>query len=176
MKAVFLDRDGTLIVDPPDLRVDRISKIHLFPDVFKAMKRLGELDYAVFIVTNQAGIAEGRLSEADFERLNGIVLELLQPTGVKIRKTYVCPHGEDGKCECRKPKPKLLFDAAREFEIDLKQSWSIGNRESDIQAGKAAGTKNILVKTGNEPVTSKDADYTAADILEAVEYIAAHQD
>ncbi|HXE10236.1 MAG TPA: HAD family hydrolase [Verrucomicrobiae bacterium] len=174
MKAVFLDRDGTLIVDPPDLRVDSISKIHLFPDVFKAMKRLSELDYAVFIVTNQAGIAEGRLSETDFERLNGIVLELLQPTGAKIRKTYVCPHGEDGKCECRKPKPKLLFDAAREFEIDLKQSWSIGDRESDILAGKAAGTKNILVKTGNTPVTSDDADYTAADILEAVEYIAAH--
>src|SRR6185312_10740357 len=59
MQAVFLDRDGTLIVDPPDLRVDSISKIHLFPDVFKAMKRLSELDYAVFIVTNQAGIAEG---------------------------------------------------------------------------------------------------------------------
>lgn len=173
MKAVFLDRDGTLIVDPPDLRVDSISKLHLFPDVFKAMKRLAELDYAVFIVTNQAGIAEGRLTETDFERLNGIVLELLEPTGVKIRKTYVCPHGEDGKCECRKPKPKLLFDAAREFEIDLKQSWSIGDRESDILAGKSAGTKTILVKTGNHPVESTVADYTATDILEAVEYIAA---
>ena len=134
-KAVFLDRDGTLIVDPPDLRVDSISKIHLFPDVFKAMKRLAELDYEVFIATNQAGINEGRLTEQDFHRLNDIFLELLEPTGVKILKTYFCPHGEDGSCECRKPKPKLLHDAAKEFDIDLKHSWSIGDRESDIQAG-----------------------------------------
>lgn len=172
MKAVFLDRDGTMIVDPPDLRVDRISKIHLFPDVFKAIKRLSELDYGVFIVTNQAAIAEGRINEEDFHRLNGIVLELLEPTGVKVLKTYFCPHAEDGSCDCRKPKPKLLLDAAKEFDIDLKESYSIGDRESDIEAGIAAGTKNILVQTGNHPVTSKDADYTAKDLLEAVEYIA----
>ncbi len=174
MKAVFLDRDGTLIVDPPDLRVDRISKIHLFPDVFKAMKRLAELDYGIFLVTNEASIAEGRLDEEGFHRLNGILLELLEPTGAKILKTYFCPHGEDSTCECRKPKPKLLQDAAKEFDIDLKQSWSIGDRESDIKAGIAAGTKTILVQTGNHPVETKEADHTAKDILEAVEYIAEH--
>jgi D-glycero-D-manno-heptose 1,7-bisphosphate phosphatase len=174
MKAVFLDRDGTLIVDPPDFRVDSMAKLHLFPDVFKAMKRLASLNYRVFMVTNQAGIAEGRLTEKDFNRLNDVVVELLEPTGVKIAKTYFCPHAEDAKCECRKPKPKLLFDAGREYELDLKNSWSIGDRESDIKAGKAAGTKTILVKTGNQPVTSKDADYTANDLLEAIEYIAAH--
>lgn len=173
MKAVFLDRDGTLIVDPPDRRVDSISKLHLFPDVFKAMKQLAKLNYRIFIVTNQAGIAEGRLTEKDFHRINDVFVELVEPT-VKITKTYVCPHGEDGKCECRKPKPKLLFDAAREYELDLKHSWSIGDRESDIKAGKAAGNKTILVQTGNERVISKDADYTAKDLLEAVEYIAAH--
>lgn len=173
-KAVFLDRDGTLIVDPPDFVVDRISKIHLFPDVFKAMKRLAELDYAVFVVTNQTGIAEGRLNEDDFFRLNNIMLELLEPTGVKILKTYVCPHGEKDNCDCRKPKPKLLLDAAREFDIELKQSWIIGDRASDIDAGRAAGTKTVLVKTGNVPVESKEATHTAADLLDAVEYIAAH--
>lgn len=174
MKAVFLDRDGTLIVDPPDLRVDSISKIHLFPDVFKAMKKLASLDYKVFLVTNQAGIAEGRLSDKDFHRLNDILLELLEPTGVKIAETYYCPHGENANCDCRKPKPKLLLDAAKQHDIDLAQSWSIGDRESDIQAGKAAGTRNILVKTGNHPVENTEADHTAKDILAAVEYIAAH--
>ncbi len=175
MKAVFLDRDGTIIVDPPDLRVDRISKIHLFPDVFKAMKRLAGLNYKVFIVTNQAGIAEGRITEADFHRLNDILMELLEPTGVKIAKTYFCPHAQDGNCDCRKPKPKLLLDAATEFKIDdMANSYSIGDHESDIQAGIAAGTKTILVKTGNHEVTSTEADHTAADLLEAVEYIAAH--
>lgn len=174
MKAVFLDRDGTLIVDPPDLRVDRISKIHLFPDAFKAMKRLAQTDYSVVLVTNQAGIAEGRLTAEDFERLNGIVLELLKPTGIKILKTYFCPHAPEDNCECRKPKPKMLLDAAKEFDIDLKNSYSVGDRLSDIQAGLNAGTKTILVKTGNTAVTSEKATYTAADLLDAVEYIAAH--
>lgn len=175
MKAVFLDRDGTLIVDPPDLRVDSIAKIHLFPDVFKAMKRLAELDYAVILVTNQAGIAEGRLNEDDFQRLNGILLELIEPTGVKILKTYFCPHSENDNCDCRKPKPKLLLDAAKEFKIDdMANSYSIGDRESDIEAGINAGTKTILVKTGNEEVASTKATHTAADLLEAIEYIAAH--
>lgn len=175
MKAVFLDRDGTVIVDPPDLRVDSIAKMHLFPDVFKAMKRLAGLDYKVIIVTNQAGIAEGRLTEEDFHRLNDIVIELLAPTGVKILKTYFCPHAENGDCDCRKPKPKLLFDAAEEFGInDMAGSYSIGDRESDIQAGIEAGTKTILVKTGNHPVETTKAGYVAADILEAVEYIADH--
>lgn len=173
MKAVFLDRDGTLVVDPPDLRVDSISKIHLFPDVFKAMKKLAGLDYGVIMVTNQAGIAEGRLTEKDFERLNDIVIELLTPTGVEILRTYFCPHGADSGCDCRKPKPKLLLDAAKEFDIDLANSYTIGDRLSDIQAGINAGTKTILVKTGNTPVTSEEATYTAEDILEAVEYIAA---
>ena len=174
MKAVFLDRDGTLIVDPPDLRVDSIAKIHLFPDVFKAMKRLAALDYGVILITNQMGIAEGRLTEEDFHRLNDIVIELLTPTGVKILKTYFCPHDPDDNCECRKPKPGMLLQAAKEFDIDMANSYTIGDRESDIQAGINAGTKTILVKTGNTPVTSKDATHTAADILEAIEYIAAN--
>lgn len=172
MKVVFLDRDGTLIVDPPDERVDRISKIHLFPDTLKAMRRLAELEYSVIIVTNQMGIAEGRITEEDFDRLNGIVLELLESTGVKVLKTYVCPHKPEDKCECRKPKPKLIFDAIREYTVDKKDSYMIGDRQSDILAGKAAGLKTILVKTGNTPVTSQDATHTAADLLEAVEYIA----
>lgn len=174
MKAVFLDRDGTLIVDPPDLRVDSISKIHLFPDVFKAMKRLAELDYGVILVTNQVGIAEGRLTEEDFHRLNDILIELLTPTGVKILKTYFCPHAENADCDCRKPKPGMFLQAAKEFDIDMANSYTVGDRQSDIQAGINAGTKTILVKTGNTPVASEEATYTAEDILEAVEYIASN--
>lgn len=175
MKAVFLDRDGTLIVDPPDRRVDSISKIHLFPDVFKAMKRLAQLDYGVVLVTNQMGIAEGRLTEEDFHRLNDIVLELLQPTGVKILKTYFCPHKPEDNCDCRKPKPKMLLDAAKEFKIDdMAGSYMIGDKDSDIEAGIAAGTKTILVKTANDPASTDKATHTAADLLEAIEYIAAN--
>lgn len=175
MKAVFLDRDGTLIVDPPDLRVDSMSDIHLFPDVLQAMRLLAGLDYGVFVITNQAGIAEGRLTVADFERLNGIVIELLETAGVKVLKTFFCPHALDVGCDCRKPKPTMLLQAAAEFGIDdMANSWTIGDRESDIEAGRQAGTRTILVNTGNHQVKDTKATHAAADILAAVEYIAAH--
>lgn len=175
MKAVFLDRDGTLIVDPPDLRVDSVAKIHLFPDTLKALELLASLDFGVIEITNQAGIAEGRLDKAEFEEINAKVLEMLESSGVKILKTYMCPHAPEDNCVCRKPKPKLLLDAAKDFDIDLSNSYTIGDRESDIMAGVNAGTKTILVQTGNEPVTSKEANHTAPNLLEAVRYIASQQ-
>ncbi len=83
MKVVFLDRDGTIIVDPFDERVDRIDKIKLFPDSLEALKLLSTLDYSVIIITNQAGIAEGRINESEFEVINNRVIELLEISGIK---------------------------------------------------------------------------------------------
>jgi len=163
-----------MIVDPPDLRVDSISDLHMFPDTVKALKLLATLDYGVFEVTNQAGIGEGRITRADFERINNTFLDLIDASGVKILKIYICPHRAEDHCACRKPKPLMLLEAAKEFDIDLAESYVIGDRESDILAGVNAGTKTILVKTGNTPVTSPEATYTAADFLEAVKYIAAN--
>jgi len=174
MKAVFLDRDGTLIVDPPDLRVDSINDIHLFPDTLEALALLASLNFVVIEVTNQAGIAEGRIDRAEFETINNKVLEILESSGVKILKIYMCPHAPEDNCVCRKPKPYLLLQAAKDFDIDLAQSYLIGDRLSDIEAGINAGTKTILVQTGNVPVTSDKVTYTAANLLEAVQYIAAH--
>ena len=172
MKAVFLDRDGTVIVDPADERVDREDKIVLFPDTIEALKYLADHDFAVIFITNQAGIAERRITLQDFERINGKVLEMLAPSGVKILKTYVCPHGPDDHCECRKPKPSMLLEAAREFDIDLASSYMVGDRQSDIFAGINAGTKTILVKTANTPMEVEEATYTAPNLLDAVRHIA----
>lgn len=172
MKAVFLDRDGTTIVDPPDERVDRVEKINLFPDSIEALKLLSTLDYGVFIITNQAGIAEGRIDEAKFQAINSKVLEMLAPSGIKVLKTYVCPHGPSDDCECRKPKPTMILKAAKEFDIDLANSWTIGDHQSDVMAGLNAGTKAILVETANVPETSVDATYTAPNLLAAIRYIA----
>lgn len=174
MKAIFLDRDGTVIFDPEDERVDKVEKIRLFPDCLEALRKLSQLDFSIFIITNQAGISEGRIDEEEFWEIHNVVLEKLAPSGVKIIKTYMCPHGPNDNCECRKPKPTMLLEAAKEFGIDLENSWMIGDRESDILAGKNAGTKTILVKTANIPVESKDATYTAPNLLDAVEYIAKH--
>lgn len=172
MKAVFLDRDGTVIVDPPDERVDTEEKIRLLPNTLEALKLLSSLNYGIVFITNQAGVAEGRVTEEEFWVLHNIVLEKLSPSGIKILKTYLCPHGANDGCECRKPKPKLLLDAAKEFNIDLKESWTIGDRESDVMAGVNAGTKTILVQTGLEAVESTQATVTAPSLLEAVQYLA----
>lgn len=174
MKAVFLDRDGTMIVDPPDLRVDSLSDLHLFPDTVKALKLLATLDYGVFEISNQAGIGEGRITREDFQRINNTFLELVAASGINIIKVYVCPHKAEDACVCRKPKPAMILEAAKEFNIDLAESYVIGDRESDIMAGVNAGTKAILVQTGNNPVQTDKATYVAPDLLQAIEYIAAH--
>lgn len=171
MKAVFLDRDGTINFGVPKYdRVDSVGKVELLPGVIEALTLLAQLNYQVFLVTNQAGLAEGIISRADFEAINARVLELIAPSGIKIVKTYVCPHGEGATCECRKPKPGMLLQAAQEFDIDLSQSWMIGDRETDILTGQNAGAKTILVQTG-AITESPGATYVAADLLAAVTYI-----
>ncbi|HEY1645081.1 MAG TPA: HAD family hydrolase [Candidatus Saccharimonadales bacterium] len=173
MKAVFLDRDGTINAGIPVYeRVDSIEKLKLLPNVIDALKRLSQLDYAVFFITNQAGISEGLITMDQFDSINTELLKMIAPSGVKVLKTYVCPHGEDASCECRKPKPKLILDAASEYDIDLAQSWIIGDRPSDVMTGVNAGTKTILVKSGDPNVESSEATFTAPSLLEAIEYIA----
>ena len=173
MKAIFLDRDGTINDGvPTHERVDSIDKVTLLPNTLKALAMLSKLDYDVFFITNQAGIAEGLISLEQFNDINNKVLELISPSGIKVLKTYLCPHGENDKCGCRKPSPKLLNDAANEFNIDLEKSWMIGDRPSDVLTGHNAGTRTILVKTGVPTVESDTATYTAPSLLEAVQYIA----
>lgn len=174
VRAVFLDRDGTVIVDPPDLRVDSIEDIKLFPETQEAMRKLSALDYVIVLISNQAGIAEGRFNVHEYYKINNEVIKILELSGVKINGSYFCPHSPEDNCECRKPKPAMLLRAAEELDIDLASSWMIGDRESDIIAGLKAGTKTILVQTGNSPVISSEATYTAPTILEAVDYIAKH--
>jgi histidinol-phosphate phosphatase family protein len=172
MRAVFLDRDATIVYGIPKYNhVDNIDKVELLPKSLEAMRLLASLDYGVFLVTNQAGMAKGLISPTDFQNINNKVLDLIEPSGIKIIKTYVCPHAVDGGCECRKPKPKLLLDAAQEYNIDLNFSYIVGDRVSDVQTGINAGAKTILVKTGDPNVESGQATYTAPTLLEAVEYI-----
>jgi D-glycero-D-manno-heptose 1,7-bisphosphate phosphatase len=172
-KAVFLDREGTINVGVPTYeRVDSLDKVQLLPNSIAGLKLLANLDYLVFFVTNQAGLAEGLITMDDFNEINNEILDLIAPSGIKIQKTYVCPHGENDNCECRKPKPKLLFDAAKEYDIDLANSWMIGDRPSDVMTGVNAGAKSILVKTGVLTVECDQATATLPSLLEAVQYIA----
>ena len=173
MKAVFLDRDGTVTVGTPTYeRVDSLDKVKLLPNTLEALRLLAKLDYAVFFVTNQAGVSEGIITLEFCDVINAKVLELIAPTGINILKSYICPHSEHDNCDCRKPKPKLILDAAKEYDIDLKTSWVIGDRPSDVMAGVNAGVRAILVKTGMASAECEFATYTAPTLLEAVQYIA----
>lgn len=174
MKAVFLDRDGTIDAGIPKYpRVDSIEKVEILPSVIEALSLLSTLDYEVFIVTNQTGIAEGLISNDDFTTINDHVLKLIASSGVKIVETYVCPHSEDDNCSCRKPKPKMLLEAAAKYDVDLTESWMVGDRLSDVLTGINAGARTILVRTGAE-VQAPQANYAASNLLGAVRYIAAN--
>jgi D-glycero-D-manno-heptose 1,7-bisphosphate phosphatase len=171
MNVVFLDRDGTVIAEPPDERVDSVEKIKLFPDTIEALRHFAEHDFAIILITNQAGISEGRINHAEFNRINSSVLKKLEPSGASILKTYVCPHGPDDGCDCHKPGPKMLLQAANDFDLALKDIFMVGDRQSDIMAGVNAGTKTVLVKTANMPVTSVEATFTANTLLDAARFI-----
>jgi D-glycero-D-manno-heptose 1,7-bisphosphate phosphatase len=174
MRAVFLDRDGTINVGIPTYeRVDSVDKVEILPGVLEGLSVLAKLDYGVFFVTNQAGLAEGLITLDDFNAINNRVMELIESSGIKIIETYVCPHGEKDNCDCRKPKPKLLIDAAKKYKIDLTASWMIGDRLSDIQTGTNAGTKTILVQTGSL-LEAPEANHAAANLIEAIKYIASN--
>jgi D-glycero-D-manno-heptose 1,7-bisphosphate phosphatase len=175
MKIILLDRDGTIIRDPEDERVDKEEKIELFPDSIEALSYLAKNDFSVILITNQAGIAEGRINVEGFNKINNKVIEMLSPSGIKILKTYMCPHSPEDKCGCRKPKPTMILEAIKDFNLDPQNVYMVGDRESDINAGINAGTKTILVETANVPVVAEQANYTALNLLDAVKYIVEHQ-
>jgi D-glycero-D-manno-heptose 1,7-bisphosphate phosphatase len=174
MKAIFLDRDGTINAGVPKYeRVDSVDKVELLPKAVEGLALLATLGYMNFFVTNQAGLAEGLISQSDFDAINNEVLHQIVPSEIKITETYICPHGEGSECDCRKPKPGLLLSAAAKYDIDLASSWMIGDRITDIHTGINAGTKTILVQTGSI-LEAPEATFVAANLLEAAQYIADH--
>lgn len=155
MQAIFLDKDGTLIEDIP-YNVDP-EKIHLSEGAVEGLQLLYRAGYPLIVVSNQAGIAHGYFSEKDLEQVVHRLEDLLAEIGVLLAGFYYCPHHPEGKiaiyrmdCDCRKPAPGLLFQAALEQGIDLKESWMIGDILNDIEAGQRAGCHTILINNGNE--------------------------
>ena len=144
-KVIFLDRDGVINKKMAEGDyVKRWDEFQFLPGVTDALKLLAQNDCEIFIITNQRGIALGRLSEDDLGNIHANMQFFLAAHGVKISDIYYCPHDKDA-CECRKPKPGMLLQAAREHSIDFSEAVLIGDSASDIAAGKAAGCKTLLV-------------------------------
>jgi histidinol-phosphate phosphatase family protein len=149
--AVFLDRDGTLNEDPG--YISNPEKVVLFPDTGDALALLKKYGFLLIVISNQSGIARGLMTIQDVEAVNEKINTLLSEFKVKIDAFYFCPaHPEfspEEECECRKPSPKLLLEAAKEFNVDLQKAYIIGDSITDVQCGKNAGIRTILVRTGN---------------------------
>ena len=144
-RAVFLDRDGTLNKDVG--YVHRKEDWQWLPGVAEALKRLRAVGYVLVVVSNQSGIARGMYDREALRLLEEWVNEELAAKNAAIDAWYYCPHLPEitGPCECRKPEPGLLLQAARDLDLDLANSWMIGDRVRDVQAGLAAGCQSILL-------------------------------
>ena len=157
-KAAFLDRDGTINKYVGFLR--SIDEFELLPGVAEAIKKINESGYLAIVVTNQPVIARGEVTIPELQLIHNKMETLLGAEGAYLDAIYYCPHhphrGYEGEvpelkidCDCRKPKPGMLLKAAKDYNIDLSQSWMIGDGENDVKAGKAAGCKTVLIGSGD---------------------------
>jgi D-glycero-D-manno-heptose 1,7-bisphosphate phosphatase len=179
--AIFLDKDGTLIPDIPyNANPELIS---LEKNVGKTLAKLAP-HFELIVISNQSGLAFGYFNENDLQSVERRIAALLDEYGVSLSGFYFCPHHPDGSivpyarlCDCRKPNPGLITKAAAEHHICLSGSWMIGDILNDVQAGKAAGCRSILIDNGNETEWDIDGepqripDFIASDFAAAGEYI-----
>ena len=185
--AVFLDRDGTINEEVGYL--DRLDKLKIIPSAYEAIRLINESGMKAVVISNQAGVARGFFTEHFVKITHEHLQTALRQEGAYIDNFYYCPHHplEGIKpyrrvCNCRKPAPGMLLQAAHDLDIDLTRSYMVGDRFNDIEAGKEIGVRGILVKTGfgqellqddgpDKATPENKPDFIAADILEAVRWI-----
>jgi D-glycero-D-manno-heptose 1,7-bisphosphate phosphatase len=166
-RAVFLDRDGTLIAERNYL--SRTEDVAVFPGAAAALKQLQEAGFKLFIVSNQSGVGRGYFTLADVERVNAHLAAIFARDGVRFEKIYVAPEAPEQPSRGRKPSPQFLFDARNEFSLDLSRSYIIGDKLIDLECGWNAGVrKSLLVRTGYgaELERSSSAKLGAALVLD----------
>lgn len=183
-KAVFIDRDGTISDEVG--YVNHPSRLRLLPRSAEAIRLLNESGWLVVVITNQSGVARGYFTEAVLAETNEVMRVALAAAGARIDALYFCPHhptvGAEPyrqDCDCRKPKPGLILQAAAELDIDLGQSWMVGDRYGDIALAHAAGVRSALVLTGygrgeweyQRESWTRPPDLVAEDLFDAVKEI-----
>lgn len=180
-RAVFLDRDGVITQDPPQY-AHKLNQLRLIPKSAKAIRLLNENGYKVIVVSNQSGVARGYYKEKDIDIFNHAMEDKIKQEDAYIDAIYYCPHHPESKimeyridCDCRKPNPGMLFKAAQNLDIDLKESFMVGDKISDIAAGSTAGCATILVLTGHgksQLFTNRiQPDFISSNLYEAVKNI-----
>jgi len=176
-KAVFLDRDGTLIEYV--LELTKPEQLKLLPGAAEGVKMLNDAGFLCVILTNQPIIEKGKISQAEAEEINRVLAEQFAAQGARIDGVFVCPHRfkEPQHCTCRKPDQGMVLEAAKKFDIDLPQSFFVGDSLRDIETGKRGGMKTILIQGSQGGVEDQKffpntaPDYTVPDMKAAAEQI-----
>lgn len=186
--AVFFDRDGIVNASPGPGYVENPEDFHVIPEFLAALKVVNKFNYRSVIVTNQRGVALGRYSLATVETIHAKLQAILASLQLRLDGIYVCPH-DNGVCSCRKPAPGLLLQAAKELDIDLPNSWMIGDSARDIAAGRNAGCHTVLVGEKSEIssspphpllgkegclIDSTDADFLLTSMTELAPFLQSH--
>jgi len=181
--AVFLDRDGTLV--HPSRYPSRPECLHLYNGIGRELRDLQQAGFRLVVITNQAGIARGYFSGADLQAMHEYLARELERDGVYLDGIYHCPHHPDGVipelsilCECRKPRPGMVLQAAADLGLDLRRSWLVGDILDDVEAGNRAGCRTILVDLGTEqPPRTRERypAFIARDTLHALRIIKANE-
>ena len=178
-KAIFIDKDGTLIPDIPyNVNPDLIT----LSEGAENLKQLQELGFILVVITNQGGVARGYFEEDKLKSVELNLIKLLQESHVQLHGFFYCPHHPQGtvqrysiSCECRKPGNKMLLDAAKTLNIDLQRSWMIGDILNDVEAGNISGCKTILIDNGGETEWKESPDriplFKAKNLKEACDFI-----
>ena len=163
--AVFFDRDGIInqavVRDGCPYPPASLDELHLIPGTIVSMEKLSKAGYALFGITNQPDVARGTQSREMVEIINAFI-----QNHTSVKEIFVCYHDNQDQCDCRKPKPGLIFQAAEKYSLDLSQSWMVGDRWQDIAAGQAAGLKTIFVDYKySEPYQGSPATYNIEDTI-----------
>ena len=170
--AIFLDRDGVINKDKGHTHL--IEGFQFYKDLFRNLKKLPQT-YKIIIITNQAGIAKGIFTEKTYDKLTNFILKQFKKEKINITEVYHCPHHIDGivkkytkKCNCRKPATGMIEKAQKEHKLDLAKSWLIGDKETDIQAGKSSKCKTILLNRSRKYPQKTNANFQVRNLTQAI--------
>lgn len=148
IKTIFLDRDG--VINKEKNYLYKIADFEFIDGIFDACQHFQSLGYQIIIITNQSGIFRGYYTEGDFKEVTKWMLKQFEKKEINILDIFYCPHGPDSICNCRKPKPGMFLNAKTKHEIDMNNSWMIGDKETDVIGANASGIyKTILVRSGH---------------------------
>ncbi|MGA1933762.1 D-glycero-beta-D-manno-heptose 1,7-bisphosphate 7-phosphatase [Arcobacter sp. YIC-464] len=164
-KTIFLDRDGVINIDKHYLH--KIEDFEFTHNLFMTCKYLQSLGYQLIIITNQSGIGREYFTEKDFKKLSDWMINELKKNHINILDLFYCPHKPEDKCECRKPKPGMIKQACKKYKIDLKSSWMIGDKISDMEAAYNAGINNRILISSE--YTDKNKDLKTKNIITTIE-------